>query len=517
MFDTAAPCIEVDPIDSNDSPPAASNVESSLDAGCADLSGVPLPELESRITELAGHLNAAEHRFLVLLAEFDRREGWADGATRSCAHWLSWKCGIELGTARERVRVARALAGLPRIDAAMARGALCYSKARALTRVATPETEETLLMIALHGTANHVESVVRGVRRVQQVALLEREARQQANRGLTWHWDDDGTLHLKACLPAEDGAVVLRALQRALDDEDRAARSGRGVPAEDSADRHCGVRGSDVSAETFEVRASDEAPPDVPAGTSAGRFRTVAVEPVASFAQRRADALVRFAESWLAHGEAALAGGDRHQIVVHVDARTLVADTDGRSELDEQGPALAAETVRRLGCDATLLAIVEDGRGGVLDVGRKTRSIPPAIARALTVRDRGCRYPGCTRHRHVDAHHIEHWAHGGATRLSNLVLLCRRHHRHVHEGGVTVRRLDDGALVFTDAAGRRIEAAPPTVGHAAAIGAHHRRHGPPIDADTAVTRWCGESLDLGLAVAGLCESQQRAVQARASP
>jgi hypothetical protein len=457
---------------------------------------LPLPELEARITELAGHLNAAHHRFLALVAEFDRREGWTDGATRSCAHWLGWKCGIELGAAREKVRTARALESLPRIDAAMSRGELSYSKVRALTRVATPETEETLLMVALHGTSHHVESVVRGFRRAQQAVELDRDARQQASRGLTYRHDDDGSLCLQVRLPAEAGALVLRALQRVLD--------------EDSAD----PRG----------RAHANSRPDVPAGTSG---RAPAADPAGGAAawpldtsdtsdtlppdtpsQRRADALARFAESWLAHGDRALAGGERQQIVVHVDARTLVADRPGRSELDD-GSVLAAETVRRLGCDASLVTIVQDGAGHVLDVGRRTRSIPPAIARALRSRDRGCRYPGCTQQRFVDGHHIEHWAHGGATRLSNLVLLCRRHHRQVHEGGARVRMLNDGALLFVDALGRRIDDAPPLSGEPGWIVERHRRDGPPIQAGTASGQWRGERLDLGWTVAGLCAQQAR--------
>ena len=432
---------------------------------------LPLSELEARITELAGHLNAADHRWLMLVAEFDRRQGWADGATRSCAHWLGWKCGIELGAAREKVRVGRALEGLPLVSAAMARGALSYSKVRALTRVATPETEDTLLMIALHGTAHHVESVVRGFRRAQQTIELSREAQQTATRGVRWHHDDDGSLVMQVRLPAESGALVLKALERALDDDHGAAVASR--------------------------------PADVPAGT-----------PADTPSQGRADALVRLAESWLAHGDHALAGGERQQVVVHVDLGTLAGSQPGRSEL-EDGPAVAAETVRRLGCDASLLAIVHDGRGQVLDIGRRTRSIPPAIGRALRVRDRGCRYPGCTQQRFVDGHHIEHWAHGGPTRLSNLVLLCRRHHRLVHEGGVRVRMLDDGALVFTDPMGRRIDSAPPMAGEAGWIVARHRAARVPIDAGTASGHWRGERLDLGLAVAGLCE--QRAAGMRSPP
>jgi hypothetical protein len=198
----------------------------------------------------------------------------------------------------------------------------------------------------------------------------------------------------------------------------------------------------------------------------------------------------------------------RAQLVVHVDAATLSADAPGRSAL-EDGPVLAAETVRRLGCEASVVAIVEDRAGRVLDVGRSTRSIPAAIGRALRARDGGCRYPGCGERRFVEGHHVEHWAHGGATRLSNLVLLCRRHHRRVHEGGARVRLLADGAAVFTDAAGGRLEAAPRLGGDAQAIVARHRVHGPPIDAATATGRWRGERLDLDWTVSGLCAQAAR--------
>ncbi len=145
-------------------------------------SGLSIRELEAQITELAGHLNAANHRWLVLIAEFDRRNGWSDGATQSCAHWLSWKCGLDLGAAREKVRVARTIETLPKISAAMATGQLSYSKARALTRVATPAIEDVLLNVALNGTTHHVETLVRQFRRVQEVEELSREARQYSGR-----------------------------------------------------------------------------------------------------------------------------------------------------------------------------------------------------------------------------------------------------------------------------------------------------------------------------------------------
>src|SRR3954471_11187737 len=116
-----------------------------------------LVEIEAEITELAGHLNAAQYRWLTLIAEFDQRNGWADSGCVSCAHWLNFKCGVALGAAREKVRVACALEQLPKIAAAMGRGAVSYSKARAITRIASAENEDYLLSIALHGTAHHVE------------------------------------------------------------------------------------------------------------------------------------------------------------------------------------------------------------------------------------------------------------------------------------------------------------------------------------------------------------------------
>src|ERR1700691_3619820 len=176
-----------------------------------------LEELAAQITELAGHLNAANYRWLTLIAEFDRRKGWGDGKLASCAHWLNFKCGLNLGAAREKVRVAHALAALPKIAASMSRGELSYSKVRAVSRVACEATEDTFLMIALHGTAHHVEQLVRGYRQAQQAAELSREAQQHVNRSVSYEYAEDGSLVLKARLPAVAGALVIQALKAALE------------------------------------------------------------------------------------------------------------------------------------------------------------------------------------------------------------------------------------------------------------------------------------------------------------
>lgn len=191
----------------------------------SDFSAVSTPELVDEITTLAGHLNAAHARFLSLIAELDRRGGWAEWGVKSCAHWLNWKCGITLGAAREKVRAARALAGLPRIAGEMAAGRLSYFKVRELTRVATPANESYLLNIALCGTASHVESVVRGYRRALDAEELSREAIQQRDQGLLYYTGDDGSLVIRGQLPAEIGALFVRALEAA---EDSLPNLGRG-------------------------------------------------------------------------------------------------------------------------------------------------------------------------------------------------------------------------------------------------------------------------------------------------
>jgi hypothetical protein len=166
------------------------------------------------------------------------------------------------------------------------------------------------------------------------------------------------------------------------------------------------------------------------------------------------------AETLLAHGPSETSPGDRHQVVVHVDAAVLADPArDGRAHI-EDGPPVAVETVRRLCCDASLVPMTDDADGQPLNVGRKTRAISPALRRALKSRDGGCRLPGCSHRRFADGHHIRHWADGGETKLENLALLCRIHHRLVHEEGFTVERNAAGAFVFRAPDGRIVEEKP---------------------------------------------------------
>jgi len=405
----------------------------------------PIDELAAEICTLAGHINAANHRFLVLIAEFDRRNGWSDGGTQSCAHWLNWQCGIAIGAAREKVRVARALEALPKVSAAMASGKLSYSKAREITRVGDANNEDYLLSIAEHGTAAHVENLVRAYRRCLEAEELSREQRQQQSRRVSFRHDDDGSLILTCHLPAEIGAMVMKALDVAIE----------GLPVYQ----------------------------DVPAGTS---------KQVVPYSQRRADALGRVAESFLAHDVLEFPGTDRQQIVVHVAAETLRDRTAGCCEI-EHGPSIAAETARRFSCDASLVTLVEDQDSEPLNVGRKTRSISAPLRRLLQARDKGCRFPGCSNARYVDMHHIKHWANGGETRPSNLVSLCRFHHRAVHEGGFNVEVLDDGALRFVRPDGAAVDGSGPR-------GSERTGDWRQLPQATGQWRYRGDRMDLSLAV-----------------
>ena len=410
-------------------------------------------QLADEIGRLSSYLYAAEHRLLTLLREFDAGRGWEGLGFPSCACWLNFACGMDRVTARERMRVAHALGRLPKVDARFASGALSYSKVRAITRIATEKNEEYLLMIARHGTAYHVETLVRKYRRAKRLQDADHARAQHDSRNLSYFFDEDDCLVLKGRFPPEQGALIIKALEMAMD---------RDFAAQD-----------DVSAETSEP------------------------EPVGA---RRADALAAVAEGYMNTEPVPNSTGDRYQVVVHVSAET------SESHL-HHGPGVSAETSRRIACDSSMYVITEGGYGEPLSVGRRTRTIPPAIQRALRARDGGCRFPGCTHDRFVDGHHIEHWADGGETRLDNLILLCRHHHRLVHEGGFCCEKTDSGEVVFRDERNEPLAAYGllPTVGDdEIETWLEHEFFDRGIDAGTCRTQWyAGERMDWDLAVGNL--------------
>jgi hypothetical protein len=418
-----------------------------------------LDRLGDEIAELSAHLDAATARLHDLIREFDARGGWANGF-RSCAAWLSWRVGLDMGAARERVRVARALGTLPRLAQALARGELSYAKVRALTRVATPETEERLLAVGRAGTPHHVERIVQGWRRVDRNAEAREAKRQHVSRALHVYQDEDGMVTVRGRLTPEVGALLMQALAAAREILYQQARAGG----------------------PGYVDGSSEAP---------------------TIAQQQADALALLAEAALHHGVDPGAPGERYQVVVHVDAPVLAdPDQPGQSVL-EDGANVPAETSRRLACDASRVVMQHDRDGRVVEVGARTRAIPPALRRALHHRDRGCRFPGCGV-RYGQGHHIRHWANGGPTTLSNLAMLCRRHHRAVHEEGYQLDRGPDGSLQFRRPNGQLLPEVPPPPAVPADpekdLRARNEAEGLHLHARTAMPSWQGERLDLGWAI-----------------
>ncbi|MGI8808568.1 MAG: DUF222 domain-containing protein, partial [Acidimicrobiales bacterium] len=197
---------------------------------------VPLEHLEHEICQLSAHLSAAMCRWLELVAEFDRREGWGHQGAKSCAQWLSWRCGMSLVSAREHLRVARRLAELPVVRDAFAGGELTYSKARALVRIAKPETEAPLVELARYTTAAQLDRIARARASVEMGDDAENAARRHQARHLHWFWDDDGSLVITARLDADEGALVLQALDagdHAL--RDQASRGDLSTEIDDAA------------------------------------------------------------------------------------------------------------------------------------------------------------------------------------------------------------------------------------------------------------------------------------------
>ena len=357
--------------------------------------------LGDEIATLSAQVDVAIARLLTLIREFDDRQGWRIGF-RSCADWLAWRVGLDLGAARERVRVARALGGLPLLAAAIGRGEISYAKARAVTRVATRHTEARLLAIARTATAAQVERFVRGWRAEDPDADRREAGRRHESHALHVHHDETGMVVIHGRLDPEAGALFMRALE---------------------------------AAEDALYRQSKPVAPKAPTPP-----------------QQRADALALVAEAALRHELDPGAPGERYQVVLHVDAPAESAKL-------EDGTHVSAETSERLSCDASRTVMRHDAEGRAIEVGARTRTVPPAMRRALLHRDQVCRFPGCGL-RFVQAHHIRHWAHGGPTTLSNLVLLCRYHHRAVHEEGFHITRLENGILGFLRPDGQRLLEVP---------------------------------------------------------
>jgi hypothetical protein len=465
-----------------------------------EIAAWPDERLESEICRRAADLAAAQAQWFRLLAEFDRRSGWASWGCRSAAQWLSWQCGLSTMAGREHVRVARRLAEFPATEALFAAGKLSYSKVRALTRVLTPANEQTLIGYALEATASQLERIVRGYRSVLEVVGATPDEAVEAARTLHWRWEDDGMLSFAGRVDAEEGAALLVALGIAHDElhpptPRPAAPEPVAVPAGTPGTApHPPVSGPVIQlSDDGELLGIGLPEPEAPAP---------APEPVPAGAPRSgggaawADALGVLVDTMLAAGPTPAEG--RAEVVIEVDLALLAAGDDdpcgrGAARIPD-GPPLATHVIERVLCDCNVETLVVGPGGTPLDLGRSHKQISPRQRRALRARDGGCQWPGCEQRRFVDGHHLIWWSRGGPTDLANLALFCRRHHRHIHRHDIAITREADGRLRFFDRGGEEITTLHPS----ADVTALPHSHG-----DLCAGGGPGVPYDLGLAVTAL--------------
>ncbi len=374
------------------------------------LSDVTNERLEADLCQLAADLAAGTARWLLMVAEYDRRGTWAQWECRSMADWLVWQCGVSLITARQYVHVARLLTVYSLLRAEFEAGRLSYSRVRALCRCVTPENEADMVAMGRYASAPQLEKFAAAVERAKKRGEPGSEERQHEQRSLQLFLDDDGTWIIRGRLPAEVGTV----LRRALDDE---------------------LRRQDTT--------------DTTVGMPPARLKT----PVE---QRRVDALTAIIHA----GHLTLTTGGltdeqteqaRPLIIVH-----RFADGD---EL-ETGPAIPTTLADRLACDADTYTMThttptttnDDRECGCSEVtigcSRRRRMPTKAVRRALQDRDQCCRFPGCTRRRNLTPHHVKEHANGGPTTASNLVMLCAEHHGLIHRKHWTITGNPNGELHF---------------------------------------------------------------------
>lgn len=435
----------------------------------------------------AAHYHAATYELAVRLAALDASGEWRGDGFRDCPHWLAIHAGFNEWRSRELIAVGAALSRLPAIARAFAAGQLSFDKVSALITVAQAQDEQHFLEIALASSATQLRRICTAFRNASVIDDPNRHARQQSERTFNAWWQGDGMLKLVALLPPEEGRLVLNAIEDAVREP---------APARDSLEG-----GGD------EPSVSPDALPEHPAHDP--------------FGARRADALTRVCERWLAGGAApGSTGRSPRQLVVHIDVETLLDERiEGRCHL-EDGPAVAAALARRIGCESEVLVMLERGTAP-LDLKCTQRVLTPRQRRALQLRDGYCRYPACrVPARDCDGHHITAWYDGGLTRLPNLLSLCAFHHQRYHEGAFQIVGDANAVVEFRTAGGTPIQPthamlAPGMTG-SRWLRQLGRLAGRQVDADTPTATARGERCDLGYTVSLLKDVAERAA-ARASP
>ena len=462
-------------------------------------------QLEHQMCVLSGHLASATASFLVMVGEYDERGDWNDWEAVSCAHWLSWRCGVGMVAAREQVRVARALRGLPVVTARFLAGELSYSKVRAITRVAHANNEADLAEMAQWGTATHVERACSALRRCQrqedeEQLLRDGEDLARDLRSFTWHRDDlTGDLIGRVRVPAEDAEILVAALESSVTATRRATKHA--ADAEEST-----LAQQRLDALVDLARHFVSSPRD---GASCDSQAAIVVRVDATALAQESASPADVAPDDAASGSASETSAETAatDAVTKETAETAAmegarAAMEGASDglrawpvMSGHGQRLSIAVLQRLSCDAGMRLVVRLGDGTELDAAPHRRTPSRALRRWLLRRDGGCRFPGCEQRHSLHAHHIIHWEHDGPTVRENLLMLCPKHHRAVHEGGwgltgpasdPTFTRPDH--LVVP-------EAAPKMHGALAELAEAHRRHGRDISVDGAGGTWLGDRID----------------------
>ncbi|MCB9601677.1 MAG: DUF222 domain-containing protein [Sandaracinus sp.] len=491
---------------------------------------------EEELATLSSHLDAATYRQLVLIRQLDDSGHWARAGATSCAAWLSWRIGMNGTAARERLRITHALRELPKVADAMRTGTISYSKVRAIVRVATPKMEDLLLEFAHDATAAQLERICRGVRQRQlldaeggePVDEAEQLRRAFESRDVVLRARGDGSVQVVVTLMPDEAQRVFTAVETmrdAMREEspslppsyadafvrlvDIGFEEATVEVANDSAesflakDDHTAGDSAASSSATGDHAADDSAESSLANGEhaiddSAESSHAADDSAESSHATDRAP---DHAESFATTRRKKVSGGDTQRVLIQLAPHLL---SDGLVANLDDGTWIAPETWRRVACDCALDLVKVDEAGAVLDVGRRTRTIPPALARALDVRDAGrCRFPGCNHRRFLDRHHIEHWSRNGKTKLDNLLTLCSAHHRLVHEGGWTVELDGDEARFFRPDGTPLVWPKPPRVEDA--VAELENTHAElAIGATTGLTRWDGRTPEYDWCVAAAC-------------
>ncbi|CAO5157264.1 HNH nuclease domain-containing protein [Frankia sp. AiPs1] len=415
-----------------------------------DAEHAPLEQVEETICRWAARLASATCTWLAMIAAFDRRQGWAGLGMSSCAHWLAWRCGLDLRTAREHLTTAHALESLPTIRAAFASGELSFSKVRAITRIAGPNDEHDWLDHARRMSAGKLEQHIRGQRQRDADPAKLRAARKLAIRST-----NDGMVQIVATLAPDDAVILLAALD--------AART---------------------SLETGQRTVPGERPSQDPAPAPSGPPEDGEIVHAPRGQARDADALIALAEAFF-HYQAPHLQNSPHTLTFHITAPGEVEGPhesqagDGSEAHDEpverpnklpSGIAsvgrwnlgLPAGMVARLGCDALIRALLTDGQNNPLRLGRRHRLPSGRLRDSVYARDQGtCQFPGCDHTEWLQIHHCDEWAAGnGRTDVEVLLLICGTHHRAIHDQYLTVSRHNDGSVTVRAPDGQAITSMP---------------------------------------------------------